>query len=153
MTEEIVCSSFGPIVQPFGVGNSCISTVFPRLQAVLAVNFVPASWIASIGLSVTMDHTHKTSRGLPSDIGADKRCSTKGWQRLVFSLFDDRLQLVSEKWGNSCNTLNYDLYCQQMDRLKLAIDQKRSGLANRRGVVFHQDNARPHNSESLIGVF
>ncbi|GFU49408.1 histone-lysine N-methyltransferase SETMAR [Trichonephila clavipes] len=33
-----------------------------------------------------------------------------------------------------------------MDRLKLTIDQKRPKLANRRGVVFHQDNSRPHTS-------
>ncbi|GFW92744.1 histone-lysine N-methyltransferase SETMAR [Trichonephila clavipes] len=37
-------------------------------------------------------------------------------------------------------TLNSDL-CQQLDHLKLAIDQERPELANRRGVVFHQDNA------------
>ncbi|GFV91361.1 histone-lysine N-methyltransferase SETMAR [Trichonephila clavipes] len=39
-----------------------------------------------------------------------------------------------------------DLYCQQLDRLKLAIDQKWPESANRRGAVFHQDNARPHTS-------
>ncbi|GFU50836.1 histone-lysine N-methyltransferase SETMAR [Trichonephila clavipes] len=33
---------------------------------------------------------------------------------------------------------------QQLDRLKLVIDQKQPELANGRGVVFHQDNARPH---------
>ncbi|GFS52761.1 mariner transposase [Trichonephila clavipes] len=43
-------------------------------------------------------------------------------------------------------TLNSDLYCQQLERLKLVIDQKRPELANRRGVVFHQDYARPHTS-------
>ncbi|GFW24589.1 mariner Mos1 transposase [Trichonephila clavipes] len=44
-------------------------------------------------------------------------------------------------------TLNSDLYLdQQLDPFKLAIDQKRSELANRRGVVFHQDNARLHTS-------
>ncbi|GFV40055.1 mariner Mos1 transposase [Trichonephila clavipes] len=43
-------------------------------------------------------------------------------------------------------TLNSDLYCQQLDHLKLAIDQKWSELANGRGVVFHQDNARLHTS-------
>ncbi|GFU77464.1 mariner Mos1 transposase [Trichonephila clavipes] len=43
-------------------------------------------------------------------------------------------------------TLNSDIYCQQLDRLKLVIDQKRPELVNRRGVVFHQDNARPHTS-------
>ncbi|GFU13141.1 histone-lysine N-methyltransferase SETMAR [Trichonephila clavipes] len=31
-------------------------------------------------------------------------------------------------------------------KLDLAIDQKRAELANRRGAVFHQDNARPHTS-------
>jgi len=43
-------------------------------------------------------------------------------------------------------TLNSDLYCQQLDRLKEAIAQKWPALANRRGIVFHQDNARPHTS-------
>ncbi|GFV33145.1 mariner Mos1 transposase [Trichonephila clavipes] len=57
-------------------------------------------------------------------------------------------------------TLNSGLYCQQLDRLKLAIDQKRPELANRRGTVFHQDNVRPHTSvvtrqklRSLVGNF
>ncbi|PRD31784.1 UNVERIFIED_CONTAM: hypothetical protein NCL1_22521 [Trichonephila clavipes] len=39
-----------------------------------------------------------------------------------------------------------DLSCQKLDRLKLAIDQKWPELANRRGVVFHQDKARPYTS-------
>ncbi|GFU52258.1 putative DD34D transposase [Trichonephila clavipes] len=43
-------------------------------------------------------------------------------------------------------TLNSGIYCQQLDRLKLVTDQKRPALANRRGVVFHQDNVRPHMS-------
>ncbi|GFX31072.1 mariner transposase [Trichonephila clavipes] len=43
-------------------------------------------------------------------------------------------------------TLNSDLYCQQLDRLKLAIEQERSELANRRGVAFRHDNAGPHTS-------
>ncbi|GFT95597.1 mariner transposase [Trichonephila clavipes] len=55
-----------------------------------------------------------------------------------------------EKWATYDNivgqTLNSDLYCQQLDRLKLVTDQKPPELVNRRGVVFHQDNARPHTS-------
>ncbi|GFW44093.1 histone-lysine N-methyltransferase SETMAR [Trichonephila clavipes] len=43
-------------------------------------------------------------------------------------------------------TLNLDLYCQQLDRLKLEIEQKRLELANRRGFVFHQDNASTYTS-------
>jgi len=30
--------------------------------------------------------------------------------------------------------------------LKTAIEQKRPEIANRKGVVFHQDNVRPHVS-------
>ena len=43
-------------------------------------------------------------------------------------------------------TLNSDLYCQQLDRLNAALMQKRSSLINRGRIVFHQDNARPHTS-------
>ncbi|GFS77241.1 mariner Mos1 transposase [Trichonephila clavipes] len=42
-------------------------------------------------------------------------------------------------------TLNSDIYCQQLDRLKLTIYQKRPELANR-SVMFHQDNTRPYTS-------
>ncbi|GFW94977.1 histone-lysine N-methyltransferase SETMAR [Trichonephila clavipes] len=43
-------------------------------------------------------------------------------------------------------TQNSNIYCQQLHLLKLALDQKRPELANRRGVAFHQDNARPYTS-------
>ncbi|XP_055635142.1 histone-lysine N-methyltransferase SETMAR-like [Toxorhynchites rutilus septentrionalis] len=43
-------------------------------------------------------------------------------------------------------TLNSDLYCQQLDRLKVALMKKRPSLINRGRIVFHQDNARPHTS-------
>ncbi|GFV43484.1 putative DD34D transposase [Trichonephila clavipes] len=42
--------------------------------------------------------------------------------------------------------LNSDIYCQQLDLLKRAIDQKRPELANRKGTEFHQDKARPQTS-------
>ncbi|GFW85598.1 mariner Mos1 transposase [Trichonephila clavipes] len=53
------------------------------------------------------------------------------------------------KRGEAAQTgqiLNSDIYYQQLDRLKLVTDQKRPELANRRDVVFHQDNARSHTS-------
>ncbi|XP_054742495.1 histone-lysine N-methyltransferase SETMAR-like [Anastrepha obliqua] len=43
-------------------------------------------------------------------------------------------------------TINSDVYCQQLDKLNTAINEKRSELSNRKGVIFHQDNARPHTS-------
>ena len=38
------------------------------------------------------------------------------------------------------------MYCQQLDSLNKSIIQKRPELINRKGVVFHHDNARPHTS-------
>ncbi|GFT20691.1 mariner Mos1 transposase [Trichonephila clavipes] len=43
-------------------------------------------------------------------------------------------------------TINVDLYCNQLDKLNAAIKQKRPVLASRKGIVFHHDNARPHNA-------
>ncbi|GFX24643.1 histone-lysine N-methyltransferase SETMAR [Trichonephila clavipes] len=43
-------------------------------------------------------------------------------------------------------TINSEVYCHQLDKLNDAFQQKRSELINRKGVVFHQDNARHHTS-------
>ncbi|GFW85684.1 putative DD34D transposase [Trichonephila clavipes] len=68
------------------------------------------------------------------------------------------LQFFFDKGENACqeaeiangvygpDTVTANIYCQQLDHLKLAIDQKRPELANGRGIVFHQDNARSHTS-------
>jgi histone-lysine N-methyltransferase SETMAR len=44
-------------------------------------------------------------------------------------------------------TINYEVYCQQLDRVNECLKEKRPHLVNRKGVVFHQDNARPHVSK------
>ena len=43
-------------------------------------------------------------------------------------------------------TLISGLYCQQLTRMKQAVDHKRLELDKRKGVVFHKDNARPNIS-------
>ena len=43
-------------------------------------------------------------------------------------------------------TIDSDVYCQQLDKLNTAINKKRPELINRKGIIFHQDNARPHTS-------
>ncbi|KAL0852079.1 hypothetical protein ABMA28_000324 [Loxostege sticticalis] len=43
-------------------------------------------------------------------------------------------------------TIDSELYCEQLMRLKQEVERKRPELINRRGVVFHNDNARPHTS-------
>ncbi|XP_017795708.1 PREDICTED: histone-lysine N-methyltransferase SETMAR-like [Habropoda laboriosa] len=43
-------------------------------------------------------------------------------------------------------TINSEVYCHQLDKLNDSLKEKRPELINRKGVVFHQDNARPHTS-------
>ena len=43
-------------------------------------------------------------------------------------------------------TINCNKYCSQLDQLKAALDEKHPEVVNRKCVIFHQDNARPHVS-------
>jgi len=43
-------------------------------------------------------------------------------------------------------TINSEIYCQQLERLSDALLHKRPTLVNRKGVIFHHDNATPHTS-------
>ena len=41
-------------------------------------------------------------------------------------------------------TINSDVYCRQLNKLNSAVKEKRPELVNRKGVIFHDDNATPH---------
>jgi histone-lysine N-methyltransferase SETMAR len=43
--------------------------------------------------------------------------------------------------------MNSEVYCQQLNRVNECLEEKRQHLVSRKGVVFHQDNARPHVSK------
>ena len=43
-------------------------------------------------------------------------------------------------------TINPNKYCSQLDQLKAALDKKHPELVNRKHIIFHQDNVRPHVS-------
>ena len=40
--------------------------------------------------------------------------------------------------------LNSEKYCQQLDNLKTAVEKKRPAMLNRKDMILHHDNARPH---------
>ena len=40
-----------------------------------------------------------------------------------------------------------EVYCQQLDRLRTKLATDRPALVNRKGVILHQDNARPHTAK------
>jgi len=43
-------------------------------------------------------------------------------------------------------TINSDVYIEQLTKLNNAVEEKRPELTNRKGVVFHHDNAKSHTS-------
>lgn len=49
----------------------------------------------------------------------------------------------NELWPNN-QSINSDKYYSQLDELKIAIQEKRPELINRKVIVFHQDNARTY---------
>ena len=43
-------------------------------------------------------------------------------------------------------TINSDFYCRQLKKLNATVKEKQSELVNRKGVIFHYDNATPYTS-------
>ena len=43
-------------------------------------------------------------------------------------------------------TINSNKDCSQLDQQRAALDEKHSELVNKKHIIFHQDNARPHVS-------
>ncbi|XP_014471358.1 PREDICTED: histone-lysine N-methyltransferase SETMAR-like [Dinoponera quadriceps] len=84
-----------------------------------------------------------SNRGEPAQTIAKPRLMAK---KVLLYVWWDWKGIIHYELLPSGQTLNSDLYCQQLTRLKQAIDQKRPELANRKSVVFHQDNARPYTS-------
>ena len=45
-------------------------------------------------------------------------------------------------------TINPDVSCRHLNKLNAVVKEKRAELVNRKGVIFHHDNATPHRSLS-----
>ena len=49
-------------------------------------------------------------------------------------------------------TVTSEIYSDQLRRVHQKLQEKRPAVVNRRGVVYHHDNARPHVSKHTLGV-
>jgi len=67
-------------------------------------------------------------------------------RKVMLSVWWDRKGVVFFELLPRNQTINSNVYCRQLDSLNESLIQKRPGLVNRKGIVFHHDNARPHTS-------
>lgn len=68
-------------------------------------------------------------------------------KKILLSIWWDYQGVIHFELLEQGKTINTKVYCEQLTRLEAAIKQKRPALANRKGIVFHQDNARPHTAK------
>ena len=66
--------------------------------------------------------------------------------KILLSVWWDMHGIIHFELLGMNQTITAEVYCQQLQRLKTALEQKRPALINRKGVLFHQDNARPHTA-------
>ncbi|GFW72100.1 hypothetical protein TNCV_4789871 [Trichonephila clavipes] len=68
------------------------------------------------------------------------------WHRIEAAWASVPVHAIQSLFDSMPKSISAVIIARDLYRLKLAIDQKRPELANRRGVVFYQDNSRPHTS-------
>ena len=70
---------------------------------------------------------------------------------------DETPQITSGWYSPKADyTINSDVYCQQLDKLNIAINERRPELINRKGVIFHQTAysfGHSPKTECLVGNF
>ncbi|GFW06318.1 histone-lysine N-methyltransferase SETMAR [Trichonephila clavipes] len=67
-------------------------------------------------------------------------------KKFLLSVWWDYKGIVYFELLPSNRTINSNVYIEQLTKLNNAVEEKRPELTNRKGVVFHHDNARPHTS-------
>ena len=67
-------------------------------------------------------------------------------RKVLLCIWWDILGVVYFELLQPNQTITAEVYCRQLQSLSAALQEKRPSLANRKGVVFHQDNARPHTA-------
>ena len=67
-------------------------------------------------------------------------------KKVILSIWWDYKGVVYYELLPVNETITAAKYCDQLDRLREAVAQKRPELKNRRGVTFLHDNAKPHTS-------
>lgn len=71
-------------------------------------------------------------------------------KKVMLCCFWDIRGLVHMEFLKENETITSEVYCALLDRVQQKLTETRPALVNRKGVCFHQDNARPHVSARTL---
>ena len=71
-------------------------------------------------------------------------------KKIVLSVWWDWKGVVFFELLPRNQTINLDVDCRQLNKLNAVVKEKRPELVNRKGVIFHHDNATPHTRQKLL---
>lgn len=76
----------------------------------------------------------------------DKDVLKRSWLKVILCVWRDSKGVIHYDLLPPGNTIDSELCCEKLMRLKPELEKKRLEVINRRDVVFHHDKARPHTS-------
>lgn len=105
-------------------------------------------WIVTGDESWVHHYTPETKKQSMSWIGPGEKAPTKfkthnSAGKVMLTVFWDSEGVLLEDYLEKGRTINAQYYCEILEKLRRAIQNKRRGKL-RRGIVFLHDNARPH---------
>jgi histone-lysine N-methyltransferase SETMAR len=122
--------------------NMCALLLEKDKEAPFLMNLITGDekWIVYKNVTRRRSWSHKDSE--PTTVAKPSLTRFK----VMLSVWWDWKGVVHYELLPRNETINSAKYCQQLNRLKIAVAQKRPELNTHRGVAFQHDNARPHTS-------
>ena len=71
-------------------------------------------------------------------------------RKVLLSVWWDKDGIIFYDFLPSGQAVNGDIYRSYLEKVQINLIEKRPHLVNRKGVIFHQDNARPHTAALTI---
>ncbi|GFX26542.1 histone-lysine N-methyltransferase SETMAR [Trichonephila clavipes] len=129
------------IAEEFGIHHTTVEDHIKSLGFVLKQNIWVPHELTEKNLS-----DRKKSYCKPGTSSATVPKPSIHQRKVLLCLWWDRKGPVYYELLKQGETINANLYCNHLDKLNAAIEEKRPALASRKGIVFHHDNARPHTA-------
>ncbi|GFX48094.1 mariner Mos1 transposase [Trichonephila clavipes] len=101
------------------------------------------TWVAHVNVETKQQCIAWGHTGSPTRLR--KTCQTLSARKLMVTFFGDVQGILLIEFMTRGTTINSEIYCRMLKKLKRAIQNKRRGLLSS-GVVLLHDNSHPHTA-------